>query len=342
MSVYRSAVRKLDLTGCLVAHRGHGFFELFETFANLESVQCEKVVMSRPKPPLHPTSADILVTRRLPMRTDGIFYTIHSFEPCVPRFFNMRVSYALEFGGMPRAGAINFAQGHNESSTVPPVLKREIYSLMTHDSHSAGAWLRILTRRNKDGFAPPKHIILSQTEPASMDEFKVFVQESGANIEELGLSVDLTKPSITAVQFFETVDWTTFKSLTVLKLALVVPPPPDARTRFTARPRLKSTATVISVSEEPLPEIVSAPVNDAHPSSPTTTTQDASHLGVRKRVTRPVSGLFKGIGAFAKGALGKDWKPKAEASAHLQPADFKNQTNGTPLDTRVATPVPSS
>ncbi|BEI87104.1 hypothetical protein CcaverHIS002_0704500 [Cutaneotrichosporon cavernicola] len=280
MSVYRAAVHNLDLSGCLVASRGRGFFELFDSFPNLETVACGKVEMARPS-----SFLDIRVTRRLPMRPDGIFYTIHPFEPCLPRNQDAEVSYALEFGSMPRAGAQRFAEGQKHA-TVPPVLCRPIHSLVTDQTHSARAWLSILARRAQD-YPHPQRLLLSPTEPVSLGEFAAFAP-SASGIEELRLAVDLTDPAISPADFFATVDWTVFASLKKLHLILFVPPPPKAEEHFSTRVRLQSSATIATIStvtEEP-----TAPIETK-----------IEPLSVRERVSRPVSGLFKGIGAFAKG-----------------------------------------
>lgn len=319
MSVYRAAVRKLDMTGSLLAHRGHGFFELFEAFANLECISCDKIVMRRPTPEFRPTSTEIHVTRRLPMRNDGIFFTIPIYEPCLPRGMDVKVSYELEFGEMSRTAAINFAQGHNDHSTVPPVLRREIHSITTDESHSASTWLRILHRRSKDGYGSPKRIILSQVDPVSVDEFKAFALEFGSEVEELRLGVNLTEASMSAHVFLETINWAMFKKLKLLRLALLLPPPPQAKKHFSTRPRLESTATVTSIAEEIFPP--SPPTSAEDPASPTPI-REPGHLGMKQRVARPVSALFKGIGAFAKGALGKeDLRYKLNAMEHLQTVD---------------------
>ncbi|CAK9782070.1 unnamed protein product [Cutaneotrichosporon oleaginosum] len=307
MSVYRASVHKLDLTGCVVACRGPGFFEHFETFPNLDTIACGKVEMARPTDcgPLN-----IRVTRRLPMRGDGIFYTINPFEPCLPRSQDARVSYALEFGGMPRAGAQRFAEGQKNAS-VPPVLCRAIHSLATDESHSARAWLSILARRAQDGYPYPPRLLLSQTSPISLGEFAAFASGAGA-IEALRLAVDLTDPAITPVEFFDTVDWSAFGALKTLHLALFVPAPPRAEEHFSTRVRLDNAA--MAMTPATTTPAVTVPIVSEEPPSPTI--EEAKEpLRVRERVSRPVSGLFKGLGALAKGfkKLDKDPRPRVDS-----------------------------
>lgn len=299
MSVYRAAVHKLDLTGCIVACRGHGFFGLFETFPNLKTVTCGKVEMARPS---DCALLDIRVTRCLPMRPDGIFFTIHPFEPCLPRSQDAQVSYALEFGSMPAAGASRFAEGQKHA-TVPPVLCRPVHSLETDESHSARAWLCILARREQDGFAHPQRLLLSQADPVSLGEFAPFAASASA-VEELRLAVDLTNPPITPAEFFEMVDWPAFAALKTLHLALSVPAPPKAEEHFATRLRLESSATIATIStvaeEPPSPTLEGAKI----PNEP---------LSVRERVARPVSGLLKGLGAFAKGLKRADARQRVDS-----------------------------
>lgn len=272
--------------------------------------------MSRPEPAYNPT-ADIVVTRGLPMRADGIFYTIHPFEPCVSHSITVNVTYALEFGGMPESGAMNFARGHDEA-TIPPVLRREICSIATDESHSAAAWLQILRRRSEEGYAMPKRLMLSQSGPVPVSEFGRFVGELGSEIEELRIGVDLANPPVAPIEFLKTFDWTALGSIKVLRLGLLLPPPPDAKKNFGPRPRLDSGAKETSIPAAVLEDTLPPATRDAPSDHTSPRDRDSTHLGARKRISRPVSGLFKGISAFAKGALGKDPKPRP-TSLHLVP-----------------------